>query len=83
MIISGLKKRLEGEKGGSVDELPNILWAYRTVARRSMGETPFFMTYGTEVVIPIEISSLSPRVAYFEQGHNDKGLISSLDALEE
>lgn len=46
-------------------------------------ETPFSITYGTEVVTPIKISLLSPRVAYFEQEHNDKGLIGNLDALEE
>lgn len=46
-------------------------------------ETPFSITYGTEVVTPIKISLLSPRVAYFEQEHNNEGLIGNLDALEE
>jgi len=25
-----------------VDELPQVLWVYRTMPRRSTGETPFF-----------------------------------------
>lgn len=50
---------------------------------RSTGETPFSMTYGTEAVIPVEISLLSPKVACFEQGSNNEGLVGSLDMLEE
>ena len=34
-IVNGLKKRLEGKKGKWVEELPSVLWAYRTTPRRS------------------------------------------------
>lgn len=64
-IVSGLKKRLEGVKGSWVEELPNVLWAYRTTSGRLTGEMPFFMTYGAEVIEQIEISLLILRVAYF------------------
>lgn len=40
------------------------------------------MTYGTEAMIPVESSLLSPRVACLTQGHNDEGMVGSLDALE-
>ena len=60
-IVNGLKKRLEGAKGNWAKELPNILWAYRTTPRK----TPFTMTYKVEVVIPIEISLSSIKVADF------------------
>ena len=30
VIVSGLKRRLEGAKGNWAEELPNVLWAYRT-----------------------------------------------------
>ena len=63
--------------------LLNVLWAYRTTPKRSTGETPFSMTYGTEVVILVEISLLSSRVAGFMQNHNDECMIGNLDALEE
>ena len=42
VIVSGLKKRLDDAKGRWVEELPHVLWAYRTIPRRSTGETPFF-----------------------------------------
>ena len=54
-IVSGLKKKLDDMKGKWVDELPYILWTYRTTPQRSIGETPFSMTHGFKVVIPLEV----------------------------
>ena len=51
VIVNGLKKRLDNAKGRWVEELPHVLWTYRT-PRKSTGETPFSMTYGAEAVIP-------------------------------
>ena len=53
VIVNRLKKRLDDAKGKWVEELPYVLWTYRTTPRRSTGETPFSMTYGAEVVIPL------------------------------
>ena len=52
VIISGLKKRLDDAKGKWVEELPHVLWTYRTTPRRSTGETPFSMTYGAGNWVP-------------------------------
>ena len=41
VIISGFKKRLDDAKGRCVEELPHVLWTYRTTPQRSTGETPF------------------------------------------
>ncbi|GJU05759.1 reverse transcriptase domain-containing protein [Tanacetum coccineum] len=51
-LLRGIKTRLE--KGGSAwaEEVPNVLWAHRTMKKTSNGETPFSLTYGTEAVIP-------------------------------
>ena len=54
VIVSGLKKRLDNAKGRWVEELPHVLWAYRTTLRRSTGETPFSMSYGAETILLIE-----------------------------
>ena len=54
VIVSGLKKRLDVAKGKWVEELSHFLWTYRTTPCRSTSETPFSMTYGVEVVIPLE-----------------------------
>ena len=43
---------LQGAKGVWPDELPGVLWAYRTTVRTPTGETPFKLAYGSEAVIP-------------------------------
>ena len=62
VIMSGLKKRLDDAKGKWVDELPHVLWTYRTTPQRSIGETPFSKTYGAEVVIPLELRFTTLRM---------------------
>ena len=57
VILDGIKKRLEAAKEKWVEELPDVLWTYRTTPRRSTGESPFAMAYGTEAVIPLLIFS--------------------------
>ncbi|GKC40379.1 reverse transcriptase domain-containing protein [Tanacetum coccineum] len=54
-LMHGLKARLGRERVGWVDELPNILWAHRTMLKTSNRETPFSLTYGSEALIPAEI----------------------------
>ena len=53
VIVNELKKRLDDAKGKWVEELPHVLWTYRTILRRSTRETPFSMTYGAKAVIPL------------------------------
>ena len=54
VIVNKLKKRLDDAKGRLVEELPHVLWTYRTTPWRSTRETPFSMSYGAETVTPIE-----------------------------
>ena len=35
VIVNGLKKRLDDAKGRWVEELPHVLWTYRTTPRKS------------------------------------------------
>src|SRR5207237_7140926 len=36
-------------------ELPSVLWELRTSPSRAIGETPFFLTYSSEVVLLTEL----------------------------
>ena len=83
VIVNGLKKRLDDAKGKWVEELPHVLWTYRTTPRRSTGETPFSMTYGAEAVIPLETSFPVLRTSSFNPRDNDEQLTKSLDLVEE
>ena len=63
--MSRLKKRLDDAKGKWVDELPHVLWAYHTTPQKSTRETPFSMTYGAKVVIPLESGFPTLRIDQF------------------
>ena len=81
--MNGLKRRLEGIKGRWAEELPNILWAYRTTPRRFTGETLFSVTYGIEAVILDEVNLCSARVSEFALIESNKLMVKQLDLLEE
>ena len=38
-----------------MDELPGVLWAYRTTSRKLIGLSLFALTYGMEAIIPTKI----------------------------
>ena len=83
VIVSGLKKRLDDAKGKWVEELPHVLWTYRTTPRRSTGETPFSMTYGVEAVILLKTGFPTIRTSSLNPKDNDEQLTRSLDLIEE
>ena len=83
VILSGLKKKLDDAKGKWVEELPLVLWTYRTTPCRSTGETPFSITYGAEVVIPLESGFSTIRTSSFNPKDNDEQLARNLDLIEE
>ena len=83
VIVNGLQKRLDDAKGKWVEELPHVLWAYRTTSRLSTGEIPFAMTYGAEAVIPLEANFPTLRTNSFTPSGNDELLGESLDLIEE
>ena len=64
-------------------ELPHVLWTLRTTPNRSIGETPFLMTYGAEAVIPLETGFPTLRTRLFTPSSNDNLLEKSLDLIEE
>ena len=81
--MNGLKKRLVDAKSKWVNELPHVLWTYRTTPRRSMGETHFSMTYRAEAVIPLETGLPTLRNSLFAPDNNDHLLEKYLDLIEE
>jgi hypothetical protein len=82
-ILYHLKTRLDQMKSAWADELPSILWAYRTTPRRATGETPFRLTFSSEAVVPVEIGAPSTRIRLYNEATNDESLREELDLLEE
>nr|GFB63942.1 reverse transcriptase domain-containing protein [Tanacetum cinerariifolium] len=79
----GIKVRLGEWNKNWVQELPHVLWAHRTMIKSSHGDTPFSLTYGTEVVIPVEIEMPTYRTTAVDVVNNDEELRLNLNLLEE
>nr|GEU95859.1 reverse transcriptase domain-containing protein [Tanacetum cinerariifolium] len=79
----GIKSRLKEGNKNWVEEPPHVLWAHRTMIKSSHGDTPFFLTYETEAVIPKEIGMLTYRTTAVDVVNNDEALRLNLDLLEE
>ncbi|VFQ62673.1 unnamed protein product [Cuscuta campestris] len=82
-IMDGIKKRLESYKGAWVDQLPNVLWAYRATPRRATGETPFSMCYGLEARAPSEMFIPTWREENYKAQENEKTMATDLHFIEE
>ena len=65
-----MKKRLEEAKGRWPEELPNVLWSYRTTAHTSTGHTPFALAYGWEAMLPVEVEVPTRRRETYNQDDN-------------
>ena len=82
-LLKILKTRLEGANGVWPDELPGVLWAYRTTVRTPTGETPFKLAYGSEAVILTEIHMTSHRVRKYQAEENEEQLRLNLNLMDE
>ena len=56
---------------------------YRTVARTPKKETPFWLTYGSEAVIPAEVGLTSYRVDNYNESKNDEAACLQLNLVDE
>ncbi|XP_072088160.1 uncharacterized protein [Arachis hypogaea] len=83
VILAGLKKRLQDAKGAWAEELPQVLWAYRTTPQSATGKTPFRLAYGIEAMIPVEINEKSPKVSFYDKVGNVQGHKEELELLPE
>nr|ABA99805.1 retrotransposon protein, putative, unclassified [Oryza sativa Japonica Group] len=86
-ILRGLKTKtfniLKKHGDSWIEELPAVLWANRTTPSRATGETPFFLVYGAEAVLPSELTLRSPRATMYCEADQDQLRRNDLDYLEE
>ena len=82
-MLKIIKTRFEGAKGVWPDELPGVLWAYRTTVRTPTRETPFKLAYGSEAVIPAEVHMANHKVTIYQDKDNEEPLRLNLDLIDE
>ncbi|GJW55223.1 reverse transcriptase domain-containing protein [Tanacetum coccineum] len=79
----GIKARLDKGSKDWMEKISHVLWAHRTMIKSSNGDTPFLLTYRTEVVILAEIGMPTLRTTKIDMVQNDEALKLNLDLLEE
>nr|XP_025678997.1 uncharacterized protein LOC112778951 [Arachis hypogaea] len=80
VILHALKKKLDDAKGLWAELIPEVLWGYNTTPQSATKETPFRLVYGSEAMIPLEISQSSIRT---NLGSHDEAQRAELDIIEE
>jgi hypothetical protein len=72
MVLDALKKRLHdaaNTKGGKwIKELPNALWGLRTQPSKPTGQSPYFLVYDSEAILPADVMWDSPAVEQYDEG---------------
>nr|XP_009785416.1 PREDICTED: uncharacterized protein LOC104233682 [Nicotiana sylvestris] len=82
-IIQNLKKKLESAKGKWRETLPEVLWAYWTTPKSSTEKTPFFLVYGAEALIPVEVGEPISRFWHASEESNHEAMAMALELLDE
>jgi hypothetical protein len=87
MVLDALKKRLHdaaNSKGGKwIKELPNALWGLRTQPFKPTGQSPYFMVYGSEAILPADVVWNSLAVEHYDEGVSEDSIRVDIDSLEE
>ena len=78
-----IKTRLEGAKGVWPEELPGVLWAYRTMVRTPIRETPFKLAYRSKAMIPAEVHMANHKVFNDRDEDNKEQLRLNLELINE
>jgi hypothetical protein len=48
-------------------ELPHVILGLRTQVSSAMGFSPFFRVYGSEAVLPTDVTFGAPRIQFYEE----------------
>jgi hypothetical protein len=87
LILDGLKKRLydENSKKGDkwIDEISSVVKRLRTQPSKAIGQSPFFLAYGSEAILLANVMWKSSRLEMFEEGEADTTRHLELDSAEE
>jgi hypothetical protein len=87
MVLDALKKRLHdaaNTKGGKwIKELPNALWELHTQPTKPTGQSPYFLVYSSEAILPADVMWESSAVEQYDEGISEGNKRVDIDGLEE
>jgi hypothetical protein len=87
MVLDPLKKRLHdaaNTKGGKwIKKLPFSLWGLCTQPTKPTEQSPDFLVYGSEAILPADVMRDSPAVEQYDEGISEDSRRVDIDGLEE
>jgi hypothetical protein len=87
MVLQALKVRIYDDASNYATcwlaELPHVIWGLRTQVSSTTGFSPFFLLYGSEAVLPTDVTFGAPRIKFYEEGEAEQTRRIDLDSLEE
>ena len=60
-----------------------VIWGLRTQPSKATGQTPFFLVYGSEAILPADAMWKSPRLEMYDSSEADGSRQLELDSLDE
>jgi hypothetical protein len=87
MVLDAVKERLHdaaNTKGVKwIKELPNALWGLRTQPTKPTGQSPYFLVYGSEAILPADVMWESSAVEQYDEGISKDSRQVDINGLEE
>jgi hypothetical protein len=87
MVLQALKDHIYDDASNYATwwlaELTLVIWGLRTQVSSATGFSPFFLVYGSEVVLPTDVAFGAPCIQFYEEGEAEQTHRVDLDSLEE
>jgi hypothetical protein len=87
MVLQALKDRIYDNASNYATrwlaELPHVIWGLRTQVSSATSFSHFFLVYGSEAVLPTDVTFGAPRIQFYEEGEGEQTRHIYLDSLEE
>jgi hypothetical protein len=87
MVLDALKKRLHDAANTKrckwIMELPNALWGLRSQPTKPTRQSPYFLVYDFEAILPADVMWESPVVEQYDEGISEDNRRVDIDGLEE
>jgi hypothetical protein len=87
MVLQGIKDRIFDDASQyatrCLAELPQMIWGLRTQVSSATGYSPFFLVYGSEAVLPIDLAFGAPCIQHYEEGATEETRKVDLDCIKE